>query len=61
MTDGKRKHRSFLRLTMKHYWEVDVGFSECAKNVTLKRSFQGYECENCLYLLHGARQTWLFA
>ena len=33
-------------------------FKKSQKNVTLKRSFQDNECENRLYIVHGARQTY---
>ncbi len=36
-------------ITMKHYWEVDVGLSESAKNLTLgdlAGLSQGHESEN---------------
>jgi len=43
-------------VTMKHYWEVVIGLSESAKIrpwMTLKRSFQGHECESGPYCLNG--------
>jgi len=44
-------------VTMKHYWEVDIGLSESAKIIwpwmTLKGPFQGHESENGPYRLNG--------
>ena len=42
-------------VTMKHYWEVDIGLSESANNLTLDDldgSFQGHESENHPYRLN---------
>ena len=35
--------RDRLMVTMKHYWEVDIGLSESAKNATLDDLEEGHE------------------
>jgi len=47
-------------ITIKHYWEVDIGLLESAKNLMsddLDGSFEGHESENGPYRLNGCSQA----